>query len=157
MYIEVFVEVFSSIFVALSVILLLVAIIYLSEKKLLPDGDVTILINDDSEKSPIVKPGSTLLSALSSQNIFIPSACGGGGTCSMCKCQVLDGGGDILPTEVSHFSRSEVKDNWRLACQVKVKNDMKIQIPDEIFNVKKWECEVVSNHNVATFIKELVL
>ena len=95
--------------------------------------------------------------SLVSQNIFIPSACGGGGTCSMCKCQVLDGGGDILPTEVFYFSRSEVKDNWRLAFQVKVKNDMKIHIPEEIFNIKKWECEVISNHNVATFIKELVL
>ena len=142
MYVEVIVEVIASIFIALSVILLLVSIIYLSEKKLLPDGDVQILINDDSEKSPTVKPGSTLLSALSSQNIFIPSACGGGGTCSMCKCQVLDGGGDILPTEVSHFSRSEIRDNWRLSCQVKVKNDMKIQIPSEIFNVKKYRLVV---------------
>ena len=150
-------EVIAATITTLTVILSLVFLIYLAEKKLLPDGDVQILINDDKDKSPIVKPGSTLLSALSSQNIFIPSACGGGGTCAMCKCQILEGGGDILPTEVSHFSRSEVKDNWRLSCQVKVKNDMKIQIPDEFFNVKKWVCTVLSNHNVATFIKELVL
>ena len=149
--------VFASIAVLLFIILLLVFLITVAEKKLLPQGEVEILINDNAEKSPTVKPGSTLLSALSSQNIFIPSACGGGGTCSMCKCQVIDGGGEILATEISHFSRTEVKENWRLACQVKVKNDMKIKIPDEIFNVKKWECEVVSNHNVATFIKELVL
>ena len=152
-----FVEVFVSIFVALIIILLLVSLLYFSEKKLLPDGDVQILINNDSEKSPTVKPGSTLLSALSAQNIFIPSACGGGGTCSMCKCQVLEGGGEILPTEVSHFSRSEAKDNWRLACQVKVKNDMKIQIPDEIFSIQKWNCTVKSNRSVATFIKELIV
>jgi Na+-transporting NADH:ubiquinone oxidoreductase subunit F len=152
-----FIEVFASVFVALIIILLLVSLLYFSEKKLLPDGDVQILINDDSEKSPTVKPGATLLSALSSQNIFIPSACGGGGTCSMCKCQVLEGGGEILPTEVSHFSRTEAKDNWRLACQVKVKNDMKIQIPDEIFSIQKWNCTVKSNRSVATFIKELIV
>ena len=152
-----FVEVFASVFVALIIILLLVSLLYFSEKKLLPDGDVQILINDDSKKSPTVKPGATLLSALSSQNIFIPSACGGGGTCSMCKCQVLEGGGEILPTEVSHFSRSEAKDSWRLACQVKVKNDMKIKIPDEIFSIQKWNCTVKSNRSVATFIKELIL
>ena len=129
----------------------------IAEKKLLPQGDVEILINNDKEKSPTVKPGSSLLAALASQNIFIPSACGGGGTCSQCKCQVLDGGGEILPTEISHFSRSEVQDNYRLACQVKVKNDMQVKIPDEIFSIKKWECKVRSNYNVATFIKELVL
>lgn len=129
----------------------------IAEKKLLPQGDAKILINGDNEKSPTVKPGGSLLSSLSNQSIFIPSACGGGGTCSQCKCQVLSGGGDILPTEVSHFSRSEIKDNYRLACQVKVKGDMEVKIPDEIFNIKKWECTVKSNYNVATFIKELVL
>ena len=152
-----FAAIFASICVSLAIILLLVSLLYFSEKKLLPDGDVQILINDDSEKSPTVSPGATLLSALSSQNIFIPSACGGGGTCSMCKCQVLEGGGEILPTEVSHFSRSEAKDNWRLACQVKVKNDMKIKIPDEIFSIQKWNCTVKSNRSVATFIKELIV
>ena len=139
------------------IILFLVILLGFAEKKLLPQGDAKILINGDSEKSPLVKPGGSLLSSLSGQNIFIPSACGGGGTCSQCKCQVLNGGGDILPTEVSHFSRSEIKDNYRLACQVKVKGDMEIKIPDEIFNIKKWQCTVKSNNNVATFIKELVL
>jgi Na+-transporting NADH:ubiquinone oxidoreductase subunit F len=139
------------------IILFLVILLGVAEKQLLPQGDAKILINGDNEKSPSVKPGGSLLSSLSSQNIFIPSACGGGGTCSQCKCQVLNGGGDILPTEISHFSRSEIKDNYRLACQVKVKGDMEIKIPDEIFNIKKWECTVRSNNNVATFIKELVL
>ena len=139
------------------IILFLVILLGVAEKKLLPQGDAKILINGDSKKSPLVKPGGSLLSSLSGQNIFIPSACGGGGTCSQCKCQVLNGGGDILPTEVSHFSRSEIKDNYRLACQVKVKGDMEIKIPDEIFNIKKWQCTVKSNNNVATFIKELVL
>ena len=139
------------------IILFLVILLGVAEKKLLPQGDAKILINGDNEKSPLVKPGGSLLSSLSGQNIFIPSACGGGGTCSQCKCQVLNGGGDILPTEVSHFSRSEIKDNYRLACQVKVKGDMEIKIPDEIFNIKKWQCTVKSNNNVATFIKELVL
>ena len=139
------------------VILILVVLLSLAEKKLLPQGNVQILINDDKEKSPTVRPGSSLLSALASQNIFIPSACGGGGTCSQCKCQVLDGGGEILSTEVSHFSRSEIKENYRLACQVKVKSDIEVKIPDEIFSIKKWECKVRSNQNVATFIKELIL
>ena len=129
----------------------------LAENKLLPQGDVRVLINDDEDKSPTIKPGGTLLSTLASENIFIPSACGGGGTCSQCKCQVLEGGGDILQTEIPHFSRKEIKENYRLACQVKVKEDMKIKIPDEIFSIKKWECTVRSNDNVATFIKELVL
>ena len=146
-----------SIFVFSFLILLLVVMLNIAEKKLLPQGDAKILINGDDDKSPLVKPGGSLLSTLSSENIFIPSACGGGGTCSQCKCQVLSGGGDILPTEVSHFSRSEIKDNYRLACQVKVKGDMEVRIPDEIFSIKKWECTVKSNNNVATFIKELVL
>tara|TARA_Y100000389_G_scaffold151152_1_gene150868 strand:+ start:10919 stop:12154 length:1236 start_codon:yes stop_codon:yes gene_type:complete len=147
----------ASILVFSLIILLLVLMLSIAEKKLLPQGDAKILINGDNEKSPTVKPGGSLLSSLSNQSIFIPSACGGGGTCSQCKCQVLSGGGDILPTEVSHFSRSEIKDNYRLACQVKVKGDMEVKIPDEIFNIKKWECTVKSNYNVATFIKELVL
>ena len=147
----------ASVLVFSLIILLLVLMLSIAEKKLLPQGDAKILINGDNEKSPTVKPGGSLLSSLSNQSIFIPSACGGGGTCSQCKCQVLSGGGDILPTEVSHFSRSEIKDNYRLACQVKVKGDMEVKIPDEIFNIKKWECTVKSNYNVATFIKELVL
>ena len=147
----------SSIVVFSLIILTLVIVLGIAEKKLLPQGDAKILINGDEEKSPKVKPGGSLLSTLSSENIFIPSACGGGGTCSQCKCQVLSGGGDILPTEVSHFSRSEIKNKYRLACQVKVKGDMEVKIPDEIFSIRKWECTVKSNDNVATFIKELVL
>ena len=149
--------VISSILVFSLVVLILVILLGVAEKKLLPDGDAKILINGDDEKSPTVKPGGSLLSSLAEHSVFIPSACGGGGTCSQCKCQVLSGGGDILPTEVSHFSRSEIKNNYRLACQVKVKGDMEVKIPDEIFSIKKWECTVRSNENVATFIKELVL
>ena len=147
----------SSILVFSLVVLILVILLGVAEKKLLPDGDAKILINGDDEKSPTVKPGGSLLSSLAEHSVFIPSACGGGGTCSQCKCQVLSGGGDILPTEISHFSRSEIKNNYRLACQVKVKGDMEVKIPDEIFSIKKWECTVRSNENVATFIKELVL
>tara|TARA_Y100000817_G_scaffold308215_1_gene295624 strand:- start:1104 stop:2336 length:1233 start_codon:yes stop_codon:yes gene_type:complete len=149
--------VISSVLVFTVIILLLVILLNIAEKKLVPQGNAKILINGDNDKSPSVKPGGSLLSSLASQNVFIPSACGGGGTCSQCKCQVLSGGGEILPTEVSHFSRSEIKDNFRLACQVKVKGDMEVKIPDEIFSIKKWECTVRSNDNVATFIKELVL
>ena len=149
--------VISSILVFSLVVLILVILLGVAEKKLLPDGDAKILINGDDEKSPTVKPGGSLLSSLAEHSVFIPSACGGGGTCSQCKCQVLSGGGDILPTEISHFSRSEIKNNYRLACQVKVKGDMEVKIPDEIFSIKKWECTVRSNENVATFIKELVL
>ena len=138
-------------------ILLLVVLLNFAESKLLPQGEVKILINKNDEKSPSVNPGSTLLTALSNQGIFIPSACGGGGTCAQCKCQVNSGGGEILSTELNHISRKEAKDDWRLACQVKVREDMEITIPDEIFSIQKWECTVRSNDNVATFIKELVL
>ena len=139
------------------VILILVLMLYLAESKLLPQGDVNLNINGDDEKSIQVRPGSTLLSALATENIFLPSACGGGGTCALCKCQVNEGGGEILPTEKGHINRTEAKDNWRLACQVKIKEDMKVHVPDEIFNIQKWDCTVRSNKNVATFIKELVL
>ncbi len=139
------------------VIVLLVLVLMFAESKLVHRGKVKILINNDEEKSPEVDAGGTLLSVLSSQGVFLPSACGGGGTCAMCKCQVLEGGGDILPTELTHITRSEAKEHWRLACQVKVKQNMKIRVPDEIFSIKKWECTVRSNHNVATFIKELIL
>lgn len=139
------------------VIILLVQILNFAQKKLLPQSDVTIHINDDPVNDIKTKPGSTLLSTLASEHIFLPSACGGGGTCAMCRCQILEGGGEILPTETNHINRNEAKNHWRLACQVKVKSDMKLHIPEEIFNIKKWECTVVSNRNVATFIKELVL
>jgi len=145
----------ASIAVFLMVLLLLVGLLLFVRKKLMPSGEVTITINDEKELT--VNPGSTLLSTLSTQDIFLPSACGGGGTCAMCKCQVNEGGGSILPTEVGYFTRKEVQDNWRLGCQVKVRNDLKISIPPEIFGIKKWECEVISNHNVATFIKEFVV
>ena len=138
-----------------AIILLLVLMLQVAAKRLVNQGDVTININ--GEKDIEVAAGTTLLSTLTDQSIFLPSACGGGGTCAMCKCQVFEGGGDILPTETGHIKRKEQKDNWRLACQVKVKNDMKIGIPEEIFGIKKWECEVVSNYNVASFIKEFVV
>ncbi len=139
------------------VILILVLMLNFAESKLLPQENVSININGDDDKSLQVRPGSTLLSALATENIFLPSACGGGGTCAMCKCQVNEGGGEILSTEKGHISRTEAKENWRLACQVKIKEDMKVHVPDEIFNIQKWDCIVRSNNNVATFIKELVL
>ena len=148
---------FLSVAIFCGIILILVLMLNFAESKLLPQGEVTININGDDDKSIKLKPGPTLLSALATQNIFLPSACGGGGTCALCKCQVNEGGGEILPTEKGHINRAEAKDNWRLACQVKIKEDMKVHVPDEIFNIQKWECTVRSNKNVATFIKELVL
>ena len=147
----------SSIIVFTIVIFFLVMLLTFAESKLLPQGEVEILINDNKEKSPRVNPGGNLLNILSQQGIFIPSACGGGGTCAQCICQVHDGGGEILTTELNHISRNDAKKDWRLACQVKVRENMKISIPDEVFSIQKWECTVKSNDNVATFIKELVL
>ena len=135
----------------------MIGVLMFAESKLVQKGMVKLLINDDPDKSPDVEAGGTLLSALSRNGLFLPSACGGGGTCAMCLCQVSEGGGDILPTELTHISRSEAKENWRLACQVKVKQDMKVRVPDEVFGIKKWECTVASNHNVATFIKEIIV
>ena len=145
----------ASIVIFLLVIIFLVAMLLYARKKLTPQGEVTLTIND--EKKLVVNPGSTILSTLAIEKIYLPSACGGGGTCAMCKCQVLEGGGSILPTEVGYFTRKEQQNNWRLGCQVKVKEDMSIVIAPEIFGIKKWECEVVSNRNVATFIKEFVV
>ena len=139
------------------IILLLVLVIILARSKLVSTGNVSIEINGDSSNPITVPAGSKLLQTLADNNIFLASACGGGGTCAECKCQVTDGGGSILSTEQSHFNYKQQNDNWRLSCQVAVKGDMKIQIPEEVFGVKEWECEVVSNDNVATFIKELVL
>jgi len=147
--------VITSIVVFLSVILILVMVLLYAKKKLTPQGDVKITIN--GEKEVITSPGSTVLSTLSEQKIFLPSACGGGGTCGMCTCQVISGGGSILPTEKGFFTRKEQMANWRLGCQVKVREDMEIEIPAEIFGIKKWECTVVSNESVATFIKEFVV
>ena len=132
----------TSVIVFVFVIVMLVTILSIAEKKLLPQGDIRILINDDEDKSPTLKPGGTLLTALTSEKIFLPSACGGGGTCGMCTCQVKSGGGTILPTELSHISRADAKDDWRLACQVKVRENMNILIPEEIFNINKCECTV---------------
>ena len=145
----------TSVVVFLFVILLLVIVLLYARKKLTPQGDVTITIND--EKELVTNPGLTLLSTLSTHKIFLPSACGGGGTCGMCKVRVLEGAGSILPTETGFFTRKEQMNDWRLGCQVKVREDMKIEIPKEIFGIKKWECEVVSNRNVATFIKEFIV
>ena len=149
--------VITSILAFAAVILLLVFILLFAQSKLVQSGDVSLIINGDDSNPITVSAGSTLLSTLGMQKILLPSACGGGGTCAMCKCVVEEGGGDVLPTEVGHLSRSEQKEHVRLACQVKVKNDMKIKIPEEIFGIKKWECEVVSNYNVASFIKEFVV
>jgi len=145
----------ASLVVFLVVILLLVIILLVAKRYLVTSGNVTISIN--GEKDLVVEAGSTLLNTLSAQHIYLPSACGGSGTCAQCRCQILEGGGEILPTETIHFSRKEIKDNWRLSCQVKVKNDLTIKIDEAILGIKKWECEVVSNNNVATFIKEFVV
>ena len=135
--------------------LLVVALLLYAKAKLSPSGPVKILINGQNIVE--AEGGSTLLSTLANEKIFLPSACGGGGTCAMCKCQVLSGGGEILTTETIYFTRKEQQQHWRLGCQVKVKQNMEIKIPEEIFGIKKWECEVISNDNVATYIKEFIV
>nr|WP_321457889.1 NADH:ubiquinone reductase (Na(+)-transporting) subunit F [uncultured Cohaesibacter sp.] len=137
------------------IVLALVAIILFARSRLVSTGNVNITIN--GEKTISVPAGGKLLGALASQKIFVASACGGGGTCAQCRCKVFEGGGSILPTEEAHITKREAKEGDRLSCQVAVKQDMKIQVPEEVFGVKKWECTVRSNDNVATFIKELVL
>lgn len=149
------VVIFASIAVFLTVILLLVLILLYVKSKLVASGSAKLLINEEKELD--VPLGNNLLQTLAEQKIFVPSACGGQGTCGMCKVRVLEGGGEALPTEFSHFSRKQIKDKWRLACQVKVKENIKIEVPEEVLGVKKWECTVVSNRNVATFIKEFVV
>jgi Na+-transporting NADH:ubiquinone oxidoreductase subunit F len=139
------------------IVMALVAVILSARAKLVNSGDVTIEINDDDDKSIVTPAGGKLLQTLASSNVFLSSACGGGGTCAQCKCKVFEGGGDMLPTEASYFTKREAQEGWRLACQVAVKQDMKIEVEDEVFGVKKWECTVESNPNVATFIKELTL
>jgi Na+-transporting NADH:ubiquinone oxidoreductase subunit F len=146
----------TAVVVFLLVVLLLVAVLLFAKNKLTPSGIVTIDIND-GERQLDVEPGQSLLSALGSNKIFLPSACGGGGTCGMCRCQVHEGAGSILPTETGFFTRKEQASDWRLACQVKVREDIHMQIPKSILGIKKWECTVKSNHNVATFIKEFVV
>ena len=135
--------------------LLLVTMLLFAKAKLLPSGPVKLIIN--GEKNVEVNSGDTLLTTLGNNKIFLPSACGGGGTCVQCKCQVVEGGGEILPTEEPHFTRKEISDGWRLGCQVKVKQDMKIEVPEEVFGIKKWKAKVKSNYNVASFIKEFVI
>jgi len=144
-----------SIIAFLAVTLLLVAVLLYAKAKLIPSGKVLLTINGEREIE--VSPGESILSTLSNNKIFLPSACGGGGTCGMCKCRVTKGGGEILPTEVGFFTRKEQNNQWRLGCQVKVKEDLQIEVPEEVLGIKKWECEVVSNRNVATFIKEFVV
>jgi Na+-transporting NADH:ubiquinone oxidoreductase subunit F len=143
--------------VFVTVIVALVLVLMFAKTKLVPSAEVSITINDDPDKAIVTPSGNTLLNTLAMYQIFIPSACGGKGTCGVCKAEVLEGGGALLPTETSHISRGEARRGVRLACQVKVKQDMKIEVEPEIFNVRKWQCRVRSNHNVATFIKELVL
>ncbi len=144
----------TSIVVFLFVIIFLVVMLLFARKKLIPQGEVTLKVND---REYMVSPGSTVLSVLGNNEIYLPSACGGQGTCGMCTCQVLEGGGSILPTETGFFTRKEQQNDWRLGCQVKVREDISIHVEEAILGIKKWECEVVSNHNVATFIKEFVV
>lgn len=145
----------TSVGVFLLVILLLVVILLVAKRYLSPSGNVTLTIND--EKKLQVESGSSLLNTLAVNGIYLSSACGGKGSCGQCKCQVIDGGGEILPSEKPHFSRKEQQDHWRLGCQVKVKGDMAIKIPEAVLGVKEWECTVISNKNVATFIKEFIV
>ncbi len=145
----------SAISVFLIVVIALVIMLLFAKNKLTPQGKVQIKINDEAPLE--ASPGTSLLQTLSDKKIFVPSACGGGGTCGMCKCRITEGGGTILPTETGFFTRKEQQNYWRLACQVKVRNDLEIKLPAEVMGVKKWECEVVSNNNVATFIKQFVV
>lgn len=139
------------------ILLALVLVILFARAKLVPTGDITISINGDPEKSFVTQPGGKLLGTLAGAGVFVSSACGGGGSCGQCRVKVRSGGGDILPTELSHISKGEAREGERLSCQVAVKTDMEIELPEEIFGVKKWECTVISNDNKATFIKELKL
>ena len=148
-------EIFVGVLMFVLVVIALVVVILLAKKALVASGDVTITVNEQKEIH--VPAGGKLLGALAGEGIFVSSACGGGGTCAQCTVKVLDGGGDILATEKNHISNKEAREGTRLSCQVAVKQDMKIEVPPEVFETKKWECTVRSNHNVATFIKELVL
>ncbi|MEW6751747.1 MAG: NADH:ubiquinone reductase (Na(+)-transporting) subunit F [Candidatus Latescibacterota bacterium] len=141
----------------IGVVVLLVVLILVARSWLVASGTVRILINDDAEKALSVPVGGKLLSVLADHGVYVSSACGGGGTCAQCKVKVFEGGGDILPTELNHINRRQAREGLRLSCQVSVKQDMSIEVPAEVFSVRKWECEVVSNRNVATFIKEFVV
>ena len=150
-------EIFLGVAMFTIIVLALVVIILAAKAKLVSSGDIAISINDDEDKKITTQAGGKLLGALANSGIFISSACGGGGTCGQCRVKVKSGGGDILPTELGHITKREAKDGERLACQVNVKQDLDIELPEEIFGVKKWECTVISNDNKATFIKELKL
>ena len=150
-------EIFLGVGMFTSVIMVLVFIILYARNQLVSTGEVTIEINGDPEKTISAPAGGKLLTTLADAGIFLSSACGGGGTCAQCRCQVLEGGGAMLSTEEGYFTRGEAKTGWRLSCQTAVKQNLKIEVGPECFGVKRWECEVVSNHNVATFIKELIL
>jgi len=150
-------EIFLGVAMFTIIVLALVVIILSAKAKLVSTGDITISINDDAEKSINTQAGGKLLGALANAGVFVSSACGGGGTCGQCRVKIKSGGGDILPTELDHITKREAKEGERLSCQVNVKEDMVIELPEEIFGVKKWECEVISNGNEATFIKELKL
>ena len=147
--------VLTSLVVFLVVIILLVIILLVAKKYLVASGNVKAVLNGEKEME--ISAGGTLLGAMANAGVFLPSACGGKGSCGQCKCQVLEGGGEILPTETVHFTRKQVKDHWRLGCQVKVKGDISIKVPESVLGVKEWECEVISNKNVATFIKEFIV
>ena len=142
----------ASVAVFLVIILLLVVVLLVAKRYLTPSGPVKVTMNGEKEMS--IASGGTLLGSLAAEGVHLPSACGGKGSCGQCKCQVLEGGGEILPTEQVHFTRKQQKDHWRLGCQVKVKNDISLKVPESVLGVKEWECEVISNRNVATFIKE---
>ncbi len=150
-------EIFLGVGMFTGIIMMLVLVILLARKQLVSTGLVTIDINADPEKALSIQAGGKLLNTLADAGIFLSSACGGGGTCGQCRCRVLEGGGAMLSTEEGHFTRGEAGEGWRLSCQTAVKQDLKIEVPAEFFEVKRWQCEVISNHNVATFIKELVL
>ena len=150
-------EIYLGVGMFIAIVLALVFIIMFAKSKLVPEGDVQILINGDPSKSITTSPGGKLLGALADSGIFVSSACGGGGSCGQCHVHIKSGGGEILPTELDHISKRDAKEGLRLSCQVAIKQDMDIELPEEIFGVKKWECEVISNNNEATFIKELKL
>ncbi|MDR2835926.1 MAG: NADH:ubiquinone reductase (Na(+)-transporting) subunit F, partial [Bacteroidales bacterium] len=152
---NIYIILISSITIFLIVVLLFIILLLFAKSKLTSAENVVIKINSDKEL--IIQQGETLLRTLSNEKIYIPSACGGKGTCGLCKCRVSNGGGSVLPTETSLLSRKEQENQWRLACQVKVKNDLEIILPDSILDIKKYECTVISNNNVATFIKELIV
>jgi Na+-transporting NADH:ubiquinone oxidoreductase subunit F len=150
-------EIYLGVGMFITIVLALVFIIMFAKSKLVPEGEITIRINGGAEDSITAQPGDKLLGALANAGIFVSSACGGGGTCGQCRVDIKAGGGELLPTEVDHISKKDAKQGCRLSCQVSIKEDMDIELDEEIFGIKKWDCEVISNDNKATFIKELVL